>query len=243
MSPGFPLQILPDATALAEAAAAAIARRAALAVAARGRFAVALSGGATPRAFHARLADPGGPWRSGPLAVDWGRTAVWFGDERCVPPDHPDSNYRMARETLLDAVRPGAVHRIEGEAPPEEAAARYDAALRAVGGLLDLVLLGLGPDGHTASLFPGTAALEATGRLAVANWVPRLGAHRVTLTYEALAAAREVLFVVSGAEKAAALAAVLSPAPGAVPLPAARVRAAEGVLVLADRAAAGRSGG
>lgn len=234
-----------DPAALARAAAEEVARRAEEAVAARGAFALALSGGATPRALYALLADSAAPYRA---RVPWGRVHVWFGDERNVPPDHPDSNYRMAREALLDRVAPAAVHRIEGERAAAEAADRYEAELRAhlAGGPggpppLDLVLLGLGADGHTASLFPGSPALEERARWVAAPFVPRLGAHRITLTLPVLDAARAVLFLVAGAEKAAPLRALLAPDPAA-PIPAARVRPATGArIVIADRAAAGPS--
>jgi 6-phosphogluconolactonase len=230
-----------DLAALARAAAADFARRAEAAVAARGRFTVALSGGSTPRALYALLADPDAPWRN---LVPWGRTQTWFGDERNVPPDHPDSNYRMAREALLAHVA-ASVHRMEGERPAREAADRYEADLRATlgaeGGLpprLDLALMGLGADGHTASLFPGTDALEERVRWVAAPWVPAVGAHRITLTLPVFERARAVVFLVAGAEKAPALARLLSPPPGEPAIPAARVRPEDGdLLVIADAAA------
>jgi 6-phosphogluconolactonase len=161
-----------------------------------------------------------------------------------VPPDHPESNYRMAREALLERVGPAAVHRREGERPPAEAAARYEAALReAAGGgedppRLDLVLLGLGADGHTASLFPGSPALEERERWVAAPFVPALGAHRLTLTLPVLGRARAIAYLVSGAGKRGALERLL--APGSPTIPAARVRPLDGaLLVLADEAALG----
>ncbi|ABC81213.1 6-phosphogluconolactonase [Anaeromyxobacter dehalogenans] len=230
-----------DPAALARAAAEEVARRAEAAVAARGRFAIALAGGSTPRALYGVLADPAAPWRA---RVPWARTEVWFGDERCVPPDHPDSNYRMAREALLDRVAPAAVHRIEGERPPADAAARYEAALRQAAGAagepprLDLVLLGLGADGHTASLFPDSPALRERARWVAAPFVPAVGAHRVTLTLPVLERARAIAFLVSGAGKRAALERLLAAGPPAIP--AARVRPLDGaLLVLADDAALG----
>ncbi|MGC3998627.1 MAG: 6-phosphogluconolactonase [Anaeromyxobacter sp.] len=237
------LEVHSDPAAVAQAAAAEVARRMAEAVAARGRFTLALAGGSTPRALYERLADPAGPYRT---RLPWGQVTVWFGDERCVPPDHPDSNYRMAHQALLRHVAAGAVHRLEGERPPPEAANRYEAHLRRELGedpALDLVLLGLGPDGHTASLFPGSPALEERQRWVAAPFVPHLGAQRLTLTYPVLDAARAVLFVVSGAEKAPALAQLLSPAAGAPLIPAARIRASGEQRVLADEAAAGRRAG
>jgi 6-phosphogluconolactonase len=235
--------IVADRAALARAAAEEVARRAGEAVAERGRFTFALSGGSTPQGLYRLLADPAAPFRA---RVPWDRVHVFFGDERNVPPDHPDSNYRAARETLLDAVRPAAVHRIEGERPAVEAAARYEAALRAALGAaeggappaLDVVLLGIGADGHTASLFPGSPALEERARWVAAPFVPQLGAHRITLTLPVLERARLVLFLVAGAEKAAALRALLAP-DAAAPVPAARVCPGGERRVFADRAAAG----
>lgn len=236
-----------DAAAAARRAAEEVVARAEAAVRARGRFAVALAGGRTPQALHALLADPAAPFRA---RVPWGETEVFFGDERCVPPDHPDSNYGAARAALLDHVplAPARVHRWRGEDPDPEAAARaYEAELRAAlgpgGGAprLDLALLGLGGDGHTASLFPGTAALAVTDRLAAANRVPRLDAWRLTLTLPALRAARAVLFLVAGEEKAEAVRAVLEEE---ADLPAARVRPDDGALLwVLDAAAASRLGG
>src|SRR3954447_24384567 len=159
-SPGGPSITVADSlAALVASAAARIAALAARAIAGRGRFRVALAGGSTPRALYPRLLGAG----------DWTRADVFFGDERAVPPDDPQSNYRMARETLLDPARvPAAnVFRWRAEAPDLDSAARdYERALRgAAPPWLDLVLLGLGPDGHTASLFPGTAALAVEDRL------------------------------------------------------------------------------
>jgi len=228
--------------ALARAAAEAVAEAAAIAVAERGRFTIALAGGATPRPLYALLADAGAPFRA---RVPWDRVHVFFGDERCVPPDHAESNWRMAREALLDPVRPASAWRMPGEQPdPAAAAAAYEAVLArffgvsAAGGsppAFDVVLLGLGADGHTASLFPGSPALEETVRWVAAPWVPRLGAHRLTLTLPVLNAAREALFLVAGADKADALRRVLA---GDAALPAARVRPAGGAIFYVDRAAA-----
>lgn len=204
---------------LHERAARRFVQAARTAVAARGRFAVALSGGSTPRPLFERLADPA---LQG--AVAWEAVDVFWADERCVPPDDERSNYRMAREALLDLVpvEDGRVHRIAcGDAEPEAAARRYEALLRdALGGApdavprLDLALLGLGADGHTASIFPGSAALEETDRLALAvpasePGMPDPVVDRVTLTPPALRAAREVVFLVAGEAKAPAVAATL----------------------------------
>jgi 6-phosphogluconolactonase len=217
--------------ALVESAAARIRRVAADAVAARGRFRVALAGGSTPRALYPKLAQ----------GVDWTRADVFFGDERAVPPDDPQSNYRMARETLLGPARVPEenVFRWRAEAPDLDAAARaYEETLRrrSARPLLDLALLGLGPDGHTASLFPGTAALAVEDRLAVPVTVPALNARRLTLTYPVFLEAGAVFFLVTGPDKRAALADVVRP--GST-LPAARVvHQSPSVCIFCDRAAA-----
>jgi 6-phosphogluconolactonase len=211
--------------------------------AARGRFTLALSGGSSPRPLFALLATP--EYRA---HVPWERTHVFFADERPVPPDHAESNFRQARELLLTHVPlpPGQVHRLRGEAENLSAAAKeYEWELAAVcafapGGrvpCLDVVLLGIGDDGHTASLFPETAALREEERWVMANWVPRLGVHRLTLTYPALEAARRLLFVVTGAEKAEVVRRVLA---GEPTLPASRLAALLQARVLADDAARGR---
>jgi 6-phosphogluconolactonase len=175
---------------------------------AREEFHVALSGGSTPRPVHMLLTEA--PRRD---RVDWSKVSVYWGDERCVPPDHPDSNYRMARETLLAFVPiPEAqIHRMEGEREPEQAAADYGRMLRdqfvSVGP--DLILLGMGPDGHTASLFPHTGALREAHHRCVANYVDKLDTWRLTMTAGFINSARNVVFVVAGAEKAEALKHVL----------------------------------
>ena len=238
------VRVAPDAEALAGLAAGEVARCAAAALRARGRFTLALSGGATPRLLYRALADPEQPFRE---QVAWRAVHVLFGDERCVPPDHPASNYRAAREELLDRVPlgPGHLHRMRGEEADRDAAARrYEAELRAIAGgaawpVLDLVLLGMGEDGHTASLFPGSPALEERQRAVVAVRAPALPAERLTLTLPALTAAREVLFLVAGAHKAARVAEALADPPAA--LPAARVRPVAGELLwLLDAGAAAR---
>lgn len=236
---GAEIKIYPDADGVARAAAERFTTLAAEAIAARGLFAVALAGGSTPRAAYVLLASD-----EFARQVDWARVHVFWGDERCVPPDHPDSNYRMAREALLDRIPiPGDnVHRIQGELPPERAAAIYQAELEAVlspGGRLDLVLLGMGADGHTASLFPGTAALEEGERAVLAVHVERLRAWRVTLTLPLINAARKVIFVVTGASKAKTLQSVLAGPFGSYP--AQRVRPTSGQLAwLLEASVAGR---
>jgi 6-phosphogluconolactonase len=244
---GAVLERVADAEALAHAAAEAVVDAASRAVAARGRFTVALAGGSTPRRLYQLLADPKAPFRG---RVPWDRVHVFFGDERHVPPDHPDSNGRLAREALLDHVQVASVHRMRGEEPDAgAAAAAYETELARFFATpadgppprLDLVLLGLGPDGHTASLFPGSAALHERRRWAVAPFVERLRAHRITLTLPVIDRAREVLFLVSGSDKAEALAQVLAPSGGAEPPPAARVNPAAGPpRWIVDRAAAAR---
>ena len=195
---------------------------------------VALAGGSTPKAMYRLLASP--TWRD---RIEWPRVEIYFGDERCVPPDHPDSNYRMAREALLDHVPLAAdhVHRIAGEKHPTEAAAAYDALLARIGERpqLDLVLLGMGPDGHTASLFPGTPVLDERQARAAAVFVDKLDSWRVTLTAPVLSAAAHVVVTVVGAEKADALALALTGPRHAVPIQL--VRALE-QRWLVDKAAA-----
>jgi 6-phosphogluconolactonase len=238
------LRIVADPAQLARVAARTILDRASEASAARGRFRVALSGGSTPRAVHAELVR---------LArgehVDWARWEVFFGDERCVPPVHADSNQRMARETLLAHVpiAPERVHPIRTElGSPVRVAETYERELASAFDLtgrerprFDLVLLGLGPDGHTASLFPGTTAVLERERNVVATRVEQLDAWRVTLTAPALNAARCVLFLVAGADKAAALAGVLAESGADAALPARLVAPVDGrVEWIIDRAAA-----
>src|SRR5256885_2167785 len=203
--------VVPDPDALADAAARLIAEAAADAIEARGRFMWALAGGETPRATYARPALP--PF---PEPADWRRVWVFFGDERAVPPDHPDSNYRMAHETLLGKVPiPAAqVLRIRGEAEDlEVAAAEYAGALGTAFGTrrgelprFDLVLLGMGVDGHTASLFPGSPVVREVFRAVAAVHVGAASIpQRLTLTLPVLNAAARVAFLVAGAEKAKVL--------------------------------------
>lgn len=209
-----------------------------------GMFLVALSGGHTPRALYERLAAT-------PHSVDWTRVQVFFSDERFVPPDSPESNYHLAQSVLLSRVPipERFVHRVATvDIPPADSAALYAEAIARVFSLsyaltpgvpppFDLVLLGLGSDGHTASLFPDTAALQVTDRLVAANFVPTMDLWRITFTYPLINAARAVAFLVEGKGKAATLRRVLD---GDTSLPAARVRPRNGsLLYLADRAASG----
>ena len=202
------VRVYESTEALAEAAAGEFEARAAGAIEERGRFTVVLAGGSTPRATYETLA------RDYAGRIDWGKVHVFFGDERTVPPDDEDSNYRMAREALLDHVPVASVHRIQGELPPDEAAEAYEEELRDFFGpdglpRFDLILLGLGGDGHTASLFPETSALEVHDRWVVANPVLKLETTRITLTVPVVNAARAVCFLVAGEDKAEALGQIL----------------------------------
>jgi 6-phosphogluconolactonase len=236
------LHIYSDMNQLAEAAAAFIADRAARAVTERGRFTLALAGGRTPEPVYRRLAEPDLAGR-----VDWSKVWVLFGDERCVPPGDPRSNYRMAREALLDRVPipAGQVLRIRGEAEPVAAAEAYEQAMRRLAGGdrpdLDLVLLGLGEEGHTASLFPGMPAVTEPARWVLGQYVEKTGMWRVTLTPAILNQSRAVAFLVAGADKAETLRRVLEGPLLPVMLPAQAIRPAAGELHwLVDAAAAGR---
>jgi 6-phosphogluconolactonase len=241
------LVVLDDPDSVARAAAEQIVARAERALRERRDFSIALSGGSTPRRLYALLADPSKPYRS---RLPWERIQVFFGDERHVPPDDTQSNFRMAREALLEHVPlPAAnVHRILAERPADEAAALYESELRRAFALgdtgvprFDLVLLGMGEDGHTASLFPGTKALEERRRLVVANWVPKLSTWRITLTLPVLNDARAVLFLAAGPDKAGPLGAVFDPSSPPDAYPCQLVRPSAGELVwLVDRAAAAR---
>jgi 6-phosphogluconolactonase len=241
------IRVLHTADDVAREAASAFVRLANEAVRSSGRFAVALSGGSTPKALFSLLAGDAS-LRS---QMPWDRTHFFWGDERHVPPDHADSNYRMANEAMLSKVPvPAAnVHRIKSElADAHQAAAEYEQTLRDFFSLgagrfprFDLVLLGMGPDGHTASLFPGTDALREETRLVVANWVPKFDTFRITLTLPVLNNAAWVLFLVSGAEKAPVLRGVLGSESGPEKYPSQLVRPAKGRLIwLVSEDAAGR---
>ncbi len=236
------LELLRDPEALAAAAASHIAEAARTAFADRGRFAIALAGGSTPRRTYRRLA-------AAFTAEEWARIHVFFGDERCVPPTDPGSNYRLARESLLRSVPvPDAnVHRIRGELGPVEGAARYDRELAQFFGAptpadsssstFDLVLLGLGHDGHTASLFPDSAAFDDPRWAAPAHAPPGVTpAERVTLTLLALGSAREAVFLVSGMDKRDAVSRVLG-TDRDTGLPAARIAPRHAIVWFLDRGA------
>ncbi len=202
------LRIFGDLDALSRGAADELVTIATDAIAARGACSIALSGGSTPKRLFQVLAT---------RALPWAQVDLWWGDERTVPPDHTESNYRMARETLIDPLQLTRVHRIQGELEPEAAARAYERELvDALGDppIFDLVLLGMGPDGHTASLFPDSPALDDTSRWVVANpvtspLVPGGATTRITLTARAINQARHIRFLVAGADKAPALATVL----------------------------------
>jgi len=240
------VRVYETARELAAATAARFVELARAATDARGVFSVALAGGTTPRRVYELLAGP-------ELAaqVDWPNVHVFFGDERAVPPDDAESNYRMAHEALLSRVAVPAenVHRIEGRGDAAANASRYEDELRgffadADWPRFDLVMLGMGDDGHTASLFPQTPAL-AEGRAWVApNWVEKLGAWRVTLTAPAVNAARHVIFLVSGAGKAARLREVLRGPRDPERLPSQLINPADGTLEwFVDRDAASQLDG
>jgi 6-phosphogluconolactonase len=206
-------------------------------------YSIALSGGSTPRGlFHQLTIDP---YRS---QVGWSSVRIFWGDERPVPPDHPESNFRMAKEHLLDRlpIPFEQVFRMEGERPPHEAATHYQTVLQqafSLGGeevpRFDLVLLGMGPDAHTASLFPETAVLEEETRWVAAPWVEKFQTHRITLTPKVFNAARRIVFVVSGLDKAQAAQAVLEGPPHPHQYPAQLINPVQGeVIWLLDQAAA-----
>jgi len=237
------VRIFEDADALARGAAELFLRRAVDQVDASGSFCIALSGGSTPQHLFGLLAAE--PYRS---QMPWAHIHFFWGDERTVPPEHRDSNFGAANELLLSRVPVPAenVHRMAAErSPPERAAAEYDATLRRFFKLsekewprFDLVFLGLGADGHTASLFPDTAALTETHRLAVANYVEKLAAYRLTLTCPVFNHAACILFLVSGVEKAETLAEVLAAEVDGARYPAQLIRPADGQLLwYVDRAA------
>jgi 6-phosphogluconolactonase len=228
---------------LFEAAAEEVVRAANQAVAQRGRFTLSLSGGSTPKNLYTLLAT------NARTSLPWDRTYFFWSDERHVPPSDPESNYRMAEEAMLSKVPVAAsnVFRVPTENPDAAAAAEaYEQTLRKfftveAGQLprFDLILLGMGPDGHTASLFPETAALRERSRLVVANWVEKLKTSRITFTLPLLNAARCVAFLVSGTDKASVLHEVLEGNAPGEQYPAKLVRPADGKLIwFLDRAAA-----
>lgn len=238
------LRVFDDADTLTRAAAEEITESAEAAIASEGRFTIALSGGSTPRPVYRLLAEE--PYRS---RIRWDRVYVFWGDERHVPPGDPQSNFGMAHDELLSKVSlpPANIHRVRAEKPDAERAAHeYEWTLRSLFNLdegqvprFDLVLMGLGPDGHTASLFPGSDAVRERTRLVVAPWVGAQSSFRVTMTLPVFNRAACALFVVSGEEKAEALRSVLEGDLQPDRFPAQGVRPDDGrLLYFVDRAAA-----
>ena len=221
---------------LSQAAAEIFADAASEAIAARGRFGVALSGGNTPRRLHELLAS--GPFRD---QIDWKSVHLFFGDERCVSPDDPRSNFRMARETLLDHVPIPAenIHAVRGDLDPAQAAAQYGSELKRYFGMespvFDLILLGLGDNAHTASLFPHTPVLNEKEKWVADVYVKELDMYRVTFTAPLINQANQVVFLASGADKASALQYVIEGAYHPQEYPAQLIRHP---LWLVDKAAA-----
>lgn len=233
------IKVVRDAPAVAREAADRIVEQSASVIAMEGKFSIALSGGSTPKVLFSLLA--GDEYRS---RIDWVNVHIYFGDERCVPPDSSESNYRMARETLLDhaPIPKENVHRIRGEIDPAEAAKEYGQLLEKHfgDGGLDLTLLGMGPDGHTASLFPGTVALHETKHRCVANWVEKFGAWRVTMTALFLNRSSQIMILLEGASKAHRLHEVLEGPRDPERLPIQLMAPEQGKLTwIIDTAAAG----
>jgi len=235
------IQILPTPADLFRAAAEEFTRIGREAIAVRNRFTVALSGGSTPKALYSLLA-------ANYAAFDWNRTFLFFGDERHVPPDHSDSNYRMVNESLLGKIQiPEAnVSRVKAENPDAAAAAiDYQAQMQSFFALapgqfprFDLILLGMGPDGHTASLFPGSEGLKEQSKLVIANWVEKFKTWRISFTLPVLNNAGEVMFMASGPDKANMVQKVLE-AKSTTPYPSQLVWPSDGTLIwLLDQAAA-----
>jgi len=240
------VSISPDRARWLASASALVAEEAAAAINARGEFVLALAGGTTPRALYEHLATP-----DVARAVDWSRTVVLFGDERCVAPDDPSSNFAMARDCLLGplGIDGAQVHRMRGEADPRAEATRYGAVLaELLGGSpgdpagparpIDLVLLGLGANAHTASLFPGLRWSLQPDAWVLAEYVEVVGSWRLTLTPAVLASARTVCFLVTGADKAAAVAAVLEGSADPVVRPAQAITSRSATRWLLDEEAA-----
>ena len=237
------IEVLASAADLFHAAAEEFVRVARAAIGAQGRFTVALSGGSTPKALYSLLA-------ANYANFAWNRVFFFFGDERHVPPTDPESNYRMVNESLLTKITipPDNVFRVPAENPDAAAAAaEYETQLRKFFAIkaaefprFDLILLGLGPEGHTASLFPDSAALDDRSHLVVANWVANFNTHRITFTFPVLNRAAEVMFMASGPDKADILHQVLE-AKNTPPLPSQQVQPSDGTLLwMLDEAAAAK---
>jgi 6-phosphogluconolactonase len=240
-------RVLATPAATARAAAQFFLEAAVKAVTARGVARIAISGGSTPKSMFGLLADPAGPFLK---QVPWDKIDLYWVDERCVPPDNIESNYRMTREAMLSKVPlpVGRVHRMEGELEPEVAAARYESIIRnsfrlegAETPTFDLILLGMGDDGHTASLFPHTDALNEMGHIVVPNHVPQKDAWRITLTWPVINQGREVAFLIEGEEKTQVLHDVLLGPYQPDTYPSQLIRPASGQLtLLLDTAAAAK---
>lgn len=238
------IAVYPDTNTLSQQAAQFIVRLANESIVTRGRFSIALSGGSTPKVLYGLLGSE--PYRD---QIDWSKVDIFWSDERCVPPDSADSNYRMAREVLLSRVplSPQQVHRMPADQPDRDAAAQaYTHEMRQSFGTgdvphFDLIQLGMGPEGHTASLFPHQSSLHEQQRLVMYVNVPKPPPPRLTFTPPILNAARHVLFLVTGAEKADAVQAVLEGDYNPEEYPAQIVRPASGEVVwMLDEAAAGK---
>ena len=245
-APAAAVEIFEDLVQLTRRAAEIFVEASNRAVAQRERFTVVLSGGRTPQDLYRLLADAS-EYRD---RIPWRSSHFFWGDERCVPPTHPESNFKMAFSAMLSKLDLPAenIHRIRAELPSPEAAQGYEDELRRFFSIgegqapdFDLVLLGMGPDGHTASLFPGSEAVREKKRLVVAPWVAKLSSFRITLTPPALNGGRQVTFLVAGADKAVALEAVLEGEPDPERFPAQAIQPSRGSLIwLADRPAASR---
>ncbi len=239
------IKVLPDPAALADEAALRFIEIAGTEIARKGAFHVALSGGSTPKAMHALLA---GKYKD---QVEWGKVHVYFGDERCVPPDHKDSNFKMAKETLLDKVEiePRNIYRMRGEIEPNEAAKEYGLMLKKLFGDdgLDLVFLGMGDDGHTLSIFPGTVAVKEVEHRVIGYFAENSStgkSWRVTMTAPFVNKAKHVIFLIAGANKAKVLHEVLEGPREVERLPSQLIVPTGGELVyLVDAAAVGMDGG
>ena len=237
------IEILATPADLFHAAAEEFVRVGRHAIGAQGRFSVALSGGSTPKSFYSLLA-------SNYADFPWNRTLLFLGDERHVPPTDPESNYRMVNESLVSkiSIPPSNVFHVKTESPDADAAAAdYEAQLRSFFELkpgefprFDLILLGLGPDGHTASLFPGSEGLKEQSRLVIANWIEKFKTYRISFTFPVLNNAGEVMFLISGSDKADTIRDVLEGRP-TPPLPAQQIQPVNGHLLwMLDDAAASK---
>ena len=241
------LAVYPHDAEVTKAAAEMFTVAAERAVNTRGLARIAISGGSTPKAMFQLLADASAPYRA---RVPWAKLELFWVDERCVQPDDPESNFGMTKAAMLDKIPlPAAnIHRMEGELDPEEAASRYESEIRNTFKLegaetptFDLILLGLGPDGHTASLFPHTAGLGEMARIVIANHVPQKDTWRLTLTWPVITQGREVAFLMEGTEKAEMIERIFTGAYDPETYPAQLIRPANGKLtLLMDCAAAAK---